>query len=269
LTSNDIVSFAIDREKMKMEENNLKIATSQFAVTTNIKKNLGQIIKYTESAARNKCEIIHFPELALSGYETDIGTLNWELLQISVEKLQEIAKLNNINLVIGIHHKNDNGLKPYNATYLITSDGKVGGKYFKMKLYREEKDRFSTTENYFTYDIKQIKCGFLVCYDSSFPELFLKYRERGVKILFLSYYNAKSSEPKNSMDELMRSQLITRATDNIMYISGSNSSSNYSRMPSSFVCPDGTIYSMKRHKAGITIWDYPKKNLGWVNDVRK
>jgi len=133
-------------------------------------------------------------------------------------------------------------------------------------LYGKELEKFNAVENYFVAKINGVKCGFLICYDSTFPELFLKYKEMGVKLLFFSYYNANSSKPKNSMDELMRSQFITRATDNLMYISGSNSSSKYSRMQSSFVCPDGTINSLKRHVPSILISNYPKNDLGWIHN---
>lgn len=118
-------------------------------------------------------------------------------------------------------------------------------------------------------EIKGIKCGFLICYDSCFPELFQYYRDQGVKILFLSFYNAKSSKGRNSLDDLVDAQLRTRAADNLMYISGSNSSTRYSRIPSSVASPDGKLTSLKRHKAGVLIYDYPDKNLGWTYDNSK
>lgn len=40
-------------------------------------------------------------------------------------------------------------------------------------------------------------------------------------------------------------------------------------MPSSIVSPDGKLTSLKRHKPGVLIYDYPKKNLGWTYDNSK
>lgn len=104
----------------------------------------------------------------------------------------------------------------------------------------------------------------MICFDSCFPELFHRYRQEGVKILFLSYYNAKSTHEKNDLDTMMRALLITRAADNSMYISASNSSAYYSRMPSCLARPDGKVFSLKRHIPGILCYDYPEDILGFT-----
>lgn len=241
----------------------LKIATSQFPVSTNIEINYRYILKHVEIAKKRKAQVIHFPELSLSGYNTPINELNWDQIDHKVEQLQNVAKDRNIHLVVGVHKRNNKEL-PFNTTLVIKNSGEIAGDYAKSRVYGGEKLKFTPTENYFTTKIEGITCGFLICYDSSFQYLFEEYKKRNIQLLFLSYYNAGSSKPKNSMDELMKSQFVTRAADNHFYISGSNSSSRYSRMPSSFVCPDGTLTQLPRHKSGVLISEYPRKNLGWV-----
>jgi predicted amidohydrolase len=142
----------------------------------------------------------------------------------------------------------------------------VCGRYYKQKLYGAEKDRFTPGSGFLVKEIQEVKCGFLICYDSCFPELFTYYRKQGVKVLFLSYYNANSTHEKNDMNTLMQAQLITRACDYSLYISGSNSSARYSRMPSSFARPDGKIQQAKRHTNAILFCDYPGETLGWTYD---
>lgn len=247
----------------------LKIAVSQFPVEPDIKSNLGYISKHIRQAIKKEADIIHFPELALSGYETEINQIDWKLLEDSLQEIRLIAKKDKIHIGIGTHTQSPHKNKPYNSTLLISDQGKIAGNYIKTKLYKYELERFSSKNSFFTYQINGVKCGFLICYESCFPDLFTKYKKAGTKILFLSYHNAKSTKPKNSMDTLMKSQFITRATDNLMYISGSNSSSYYSRMPSSFVSPDGKIISAKRHIPGIIIGEYPNTNLGWTYDNRE
>ena len=242
--------------------NSLKIAVSQFPVSSDIKRNLGYIIRHIKKAASSKADVVHFPELALSGYETNIDEINWLLINESIEKLKRLAVELNINIIVGVHKRSKN-YEPFNSTCVITKDGIVAGEYIKSRIYDKEEGKFSIKENTLVCEINGVKCGFLICYESNFPALFQKYKDQNVEVLFLSYY-VKSSKPKNSMDDFMRAQFITRATDNLMYISGSNSSARYSRMPSSFVCPDGTITSLKRHKSGILLCDYPKADLGWT-----
>jgi deaminated glutathione amidase len=241
----------------------LTIATSQFPQSTNIEQNFKYMLRHISIAVNKGANVIHFPELSLSGYQTKTENIDWNIIQNKILKLKHVAKQQKINIVFGVHKKNKN-LPPFNSTVVILSNGTIAGEYIKSKLYSAEKKRFSFKENFFTCKINGIICGFLICYDSNFPHLFEKYKKLGVKLLFLSYYNANSTKPKNSMDTLMKSQLITRATDNLFYISGSNSSSYYSRMPSSFVSPDGAITELPRHKPGVLISKYPKNNLGWT-----
>jgi deaminated glutathione amidase len=240
------------------ENKNLKIALSQFPVSTDIYQNMNYIARHVISASRSQAMIIHFPELALSGYETEVDQIDWDLVEQCISELKSLAKTHSISIVIGLHQLNSGHPLPFNATCLITSEGEIAGFYYKTNLYKKEKERFSAKENFLLYDLCGVRCGFLICYDSHFPTLFEKYREMGAGLLFLSYYNARSIRPKNSLDNVMRSQLITRAYDHHLYISGSNSSSHYSRMPSSFACPDGTIFQMKRHVPGVMICEYPK-----------
>lgn len=66
------------------------------------------------------------------------------------------------------------------------------------------------------------------------------------------------------MDRLMEAQFVTRSTDSGLYISGSNSSARYSRMPASFVYPDGRLLRLDRHKPGLLYADFPGEPLGWT-----
>ena len=244
----------------------IKIAVSQFPVSTDIRKNESYITKHIINASRQYADVIHFPETSLSGYETKVDNFNWSLLGKSIKRIRDLAKQHKIYIVLGSWQKRKQGKKPYNCTILISKYGQIIGAYKKANLYGKEKDRFSSKNNYLIKEVSDVKCGFLICYDSCFPKLFEFYRNQDVKVLFLSYYNAKSKHNKNSMDDLTKAQLRSRAADNLMYISASNSSARYSRMPSGVASPDGELISLKRHKTGLLIYDYPKKALGWTYD---
>lgn len=251
-----------------MNRNNqtLKIATSQFPVSEDMARNMKFIKKHIVEASRLHADVVHFPEMSLSGYNTIMKDPDWYTLDKSLDEIKLFAKKYGIYVVLGLHHISHHPTKSFNTTQLLSNKGEIVGIYSKQKLYESEKSRFISKKNFLMYEINGVKCGFLVCYDSCFPQLFLFYREQGVKLLFLSYYNAMSTKPKNAMDALMKAQFITRATDNQIYISGSNSSSKYSRMPSSFVRPDGKLTALKRYIPGILLSDYPEKRLGWVYD---
>ena len=112
-------------------------------------------------------------------------------------------------------------------------------------------------------------CGFLICYDSCFPELYHVYRERGARLLFHSYYNAKNVGLATSLDTLICAQLRTRAADHHLWISASNSSARHSRLASCVARPDGSLRSTKRHVPGFVLHDFPDTALGWTYDNSK
>ncbi|MBU0976184.1 carbon-nitrogen hydrolase family protein, partial [Patescibacteria group bacterium] len=199
--------------------NKLKIAISQFSVSSDLAINESFILKHILEASEESADIIHFPETALSGYETKSRDINWNSLRQSLKRIRITANKLDIYVILGSHHRVRSSIKPFNCTYLISPSGKIIGRYFKNKLYKKEKNRFSCKTNFLIKNIKGITCGFLICYDSCYPKLFEYYRSHGVKLLFLSYYNANSSRDKNNMDHLMKAQISSRASDNLMYIS--------------------------------------------------
>ncbi len=243
----------------------LRIAVSQFPVSIDIKKNYSYIKKHVIKAAGKNADIVHFPETALSGYESDINKLNWDVIDNYLDELKNLAENYNIYIIIGSHLRQE-GKNPFNALHLISNKGKILGSYIKNHLYGNEFNCFDSKQNMLVINIKDIPCGFLICYDSCFPAIFNEYRKKGVKIIFLSYYNANNGQTKNSLDNLIKAQLSTRAADNIFYISGSNSSSKYSRIPSCVAYPDGEIKALKRHVPDVLIFNYPSASIGWTYD---
>jgi predicted amidohydrolase len=114
-------------------------------------------------------------------------------------------------------------------------------------------------------NIKGHKCGFLICYDNAFPELYKPYKKMGVGLLFHSYHNA-GNKHKTSIKNLMDANLLVRSADNQVWISASNSSKPYSPLPATIARPDGSANRGERHSTCIVIEDYPKAKLGWTYD---
>jgi hypothetical protein len=63
----------------------LTIATCQFPVDADIKKNRAYVLRQMRRAAGRGADIVHFPECALSGYAgsdmDDLSNLDWDLLR--------------------------------------------------------------------------------------------------------------------------------------------------------------------------------------------
>ena len=120
----------------------------------------------------------------------------------------------------------------------------------------------------FVINIKGYKCGFLICYENCFPELYSTYREMGVGLIFHSIYNA-GNKKATSIKDLIAANLLVRSADNQFWISASNSSTVYSPCPATIARPDGSANKAKRHITSIVIEDYPKAELGWTYNNTK
>lgn len=224
-----------------------------------------------KEAANNDVHIVHFPETALPGYgPIHFGSFeqyDWAKLDESMRAICDLASSLNLWVVLGSMRPIDQAL-PRNCLYVISNRGAVAGVYDKQRLYQREKAYYSRGETPLVINVYGFTCGFLICYDNCFPELYDAYRRKSVGLLFHSFHNA-GNQHVTPIKELMRAMLIVRAADHQMWIAASNSSTRYSPLAACVVRPDGTMVRAKRHVAGIIIDEYPLAELGWTYDNRK
>ena len=254
-------------------KSSLRIASSQFPVSGSITRNARYIAAQMKEAAEKGAQLIHFPEASLTGWGPShfesFKNYNWEGLDHHVEKICELSLSLNLWVVLGLMRPIKNGL-PRNCIQVISNKGSVAGIYDKQRIYEAEKGYYSSGNKPLVIEINGFKCGFLICYDSCFPELYEVYRDMGVGLLFHSFYNAGTRKAKASrFKDICTANLIVRAMDNQMWISASNSSKRYSPLSACVVRPDGTIIHSRRNVAGIVIEDYPIAELGWTYNNRE
>lgn len=223
-------------------------------------------------AAVAGAHIVHFPETALSGYGrldfTSSSATNWQYLEEHTKEIVTLAGKLGLWVVLGSCRRVVAREKPANCIHVISDTGRIVGTYDKQKLAPKEPDWYTPGDGALVITINGMKCGFLICYDSCFPALFEAYRKKGVQLVFHSCYNV-SGKPKPVLQELALAQIRTRAADNQMWISDSNSSARYSFSTACVARPDGSVRRLKRHVAGILLHDFPDTELGWTYDNRK
>ena len=249
----------------------LRIAATQYPVSSDMGRNYRYIKRLIEKASNNEVEVIHFPETALPGYLSfpngDPSAFDWSTLNSLTEEIRRLALSNKMWIVLG-SIRNVKGQLPRNCICVISDSGKIRGYYDKQRIYKAEKGYYSSGESTLVIKIKGYKCGFLICYDNCFPELYSTYRKMGVSLIFHSIYNA-GAETVTNIKDLIAANLLVRAADNQLWISASNSSKAYSACPATVVRPDGSANKAKRHRTAIVIEDYPKAELGWTYDNTK
>jgi predicted amidohydrolase len=249
----------------------LRIATCQFPVSCNIATNARFIRRFMKEAAEVAAQAVHFPETALSGYGhtnfTPSSTDNWQKLEEFTQEIINLAQKLGLWVVLGSCRKVASREKPANCIHVISDKGQVVGTYDKRRLTPSESVWYTRGNDFLVVTINGIKCGFLICYEACFPGLFETYRKNGVQLIFHSCHNV-SSQPKPLFQELTLAQIRTRAADNRIWISGSNSSARFSFSTACIARPDGSVRCSKRHINGLLLHDFPDTKLGWTYDNR-
>ena len=251
-----LVSFSMQG----LGQEKLKVATCQFPVTGDMKNNAQYIKKFIKEAAQNNAGIVHFSEAALSGYPpSDIPSFenyNWEALRQQSHEIMALAKKHNIWVILGSAHFINKNEKPLNSLYIISNEGKIVDRYDKMMLTDGDADYFTAGNHIVVLNLKGYKLGFLICYDSCYPEMYNLYRHKGVNLMFHSFYNAKR-EGKSILDEIIPAEIRVRASDNGMWVIANNSTGRYSAWPACIARPDGSLESLDRGVPGIMYRNFP------------
>lgn len=238
----------------------LKVATCQYPVTGEIRGNAEYIKKFIKEAALNGADIVHFSEAGLSGYPPkDIPSFenfDWETLRKETYEIMELAKENKIWVILGSAHYLSEDEKPMNCLYIISNEGQIVGRYDKSMLTDGDAYYYSAGNHIEVIELKGYKMGFLICYDSCYPEMYNLYRHKGVKLMFHSFYNARY-ERKTILDEIIPAEIRVRASDNMMWVIANNSAGNYSSWPACIARPDGSLESLERGVPGILYRDFP------------
>lgn len=267
----------------------LVIATCQFPVSADIKRNYHYISTQIRKAKAQGADVAHFPECALSGYagadfKSYVG-FRWNELNVYMRKILELSEALKIWIVVGSTHQLTGKHKPHNSLYIINDKGELIDRYDKRFCAGGAEESTGdlahyTSGNYFSiFTIKGIRCGALICHDYRYPELYREYKRQGVQVMFHSYHaggvtakkykdiqkdiirfsalNEGSTFPAITMPATMRSY----AANNYVWISCPNSSARESCWPGFFVRPDGVITGkLRRNVAGILISTVNTKN---------
>lgn len=221
----------------------LKVATCQFPVSDNVAANAQWIRKQMHEAKQQGADLAHFSEAALSGYAgVDFPTLDgfdWDAQRTELESILELAQSLQLWVVLGATHQLSGMNKPHNSLYVINDSGELIDRYDKRFCTGGDLRHYSPGDHFVVFEVNQVRCGLLICYDIRFPELYRQYKKQDVELMFHSFYNARQ-KPGSIHPKIMPPTAQARAASNHMFLSVNNSSAPNS-WESIFITPDGLI----------------------------
>jgi predicted amidohydrolase len=221
----------------------LKIATCQFPVSADIRRNSRFICRQMRIAARRRAEIVHFPEAALSGYAgADFPTFQdypWDVLAEETRRVLDLAAELRIWTILGSSHQQPRG-KPTNCLYLVDPSGRIAKRYDKCFLTPQDRRHYQPGHRVVTHTLGGVKFGLLICFDFRFPEIWRACLRRGCRLIFLSSYQSESARFP-LMEEVAPAILATRASENFFYVAASNTTGGHPWHSSRVVLPQGDV----------------------------
>lgn len=263
----------------------LRVATSQFPVSSDIERNTRYVLHQMQLARASGADVAHFCEGALSGYAgTDFRSFrgfDWPLLKSCSHQVMERAAELGLWVVLGSSHPLSGGRKPHNCVYVIDDRGRIIDRYDKRFCTGDRAGRSGELAHYTpgssacTFTIRGVRCGVLICHEYRYPELYREYKRRGAQVIFHSFHAGNISPERlrfmqaqvgrdhhrlsggTTYPEItMPAAAQAGAASSHLWISCSNSSARYSCWPAFFVRADGVITGrLRRHVAGILISD--------------
>lgn len=263
----------------------LRIATSQFSVSSNIELNRDNIIKQTKEAKEKGCDVIHFPEGSLSGYAgvdfDSFENYKWDLLKQCSQQILTLAEELGIWIIMGSSHSLTENNKPHNSLYIIDNRGRIIDRYDKLFCAGDDSNQtgdlahYSSGNHFYVFKINGITCSVQICHDYRYPELYRELKMKGVEVVFHSYHAGNMNDERRAFMEsqigepyfklnfgrtypeiTMPATMVSYAANNYMWISCSNTSAKESCWASFMVRPDGVISGrLEKNVDGMLITD--------------
>jgi predicted amidohydrolase len=113
-----------DIEPYRSVERDVTIAAAQIVCSNDLKDNTKRILDSIHSAAAKKADIVVFPELALTGSQSeDVAAANPLLLDKSLRRIRREARDRRIHVIVGAPRTTEAGRQ--NCAYVIDDEGAI------------------------------------------------------------------------------------------------------------------------------------------------
>lgn len=201
----------------------MTIAVAQIAPKlTEVQENLQRMVQMVEQiGAKEKTDLIVFPELATTGYEC--GVRFTDLAETvpgpSVNLLASRAKQFNTYIAFGMVERKKVESVLYDAAVLIDPNGELVERYHKVHLRGEERLAFRSG---FRYPVmlmetdEQATVGLMIGWDLTFPEVARSYALAGAQVLcVLGAWEEQHMAEWNAY-------MTARAFENGLFVAGAN-----------------------------------------------
>ncbi len=199
----------------------IRLAMAQINPTVGaLQRNAEKILRFTERAERQGCDLVVFPELALTGYPPEDLLLKPRFIKDNMDCLLKLSrKILGITAVIGFVDRQE---EIYNAAAVVHR-GSVAAVYHKMFLPNygvfDEERYFQAGRSPLNFTLGDVTVGVGICEDIWYPEGPARAQAlAGAEVIV----NLNASPYYFGKVRLREEMLVTRAMDNDVIIAYNN-----------------------------------------------
>lgn len=243
----------------------MKIGLYQMINQGLVNLNYSQMEKGIVEASKKKCDVIIFPECALTGYPPVENKLNLHLIENDVlfyeRKLKKLAKDFEIYLIFGtIRYEKD---KRYNSLKVINHQGELVEYYDKRALWGYDLTNFEKGLKYKKVEINGVIIGLSICFEIRFPEFYREHKKNEVDVMLTCFCDISSDDNKARYD-LIKGHIRTRAVENVIPHLSVNSATRYQTAPTGVYDIYGNeVIKTDRNVNQLLVYTYEKQELGY------
>ncbi len=248
----------------------MKIAAYQFDVTGNIHQNMNIINRAVEQAAEQNVKMIIFPECAITGYPPrnipDAKSFDTAEFTKAVRLLQDRSDSLDINILTG-SISSDHG-RYYNRAYFF-APGKPVLWYGKRALYGWDDQNFTAGNENGVFTAEGYFFGVRICFEIRFPEYFRELYMADTDFNIVLFCDVSDTDDTDRY-HLIRSHLLTRASENVTPVFSVNATKPFQTAPTCVINASGKIVAeQERNKEGMLVYDFSRTNPDFGEKGRK
>ena len=242
----------------------MKIAVASPPFPKSINDGLYQAEMLIRDAAKQGAIIICFPESYLPGYPGMVAEsepTSPQILQEALESVCDIARENNIAVIMPMDWYGDDGL--LNIAHVISNTGEILGYQTKNQLDPTEDNIWVPGTQRQLFEINGLKFGVTICHEGfRYPESVRWAAQNGAHVVFHPHFSGSNTDGVllkdwGSMDNpYYEKAMMMRALENTIYFASSNYGSLYPESASSIIAPDGRCLAYQAYgTTGIIVAD--------------
>lgn len=233
----------------------LRIGAAQVRFRATIAENLETIRRFVAEAAYTGCDVVLFPECAVTGYNLDFREVSQRDIETGLRSIANLAKKFPIHLLIG--SPTFVRAQRFNSLLVFDRQGREKFRYHKIHLTSRDAEFFTRGNCLAFFNIDRVPCTAIICHERRYPELVRLPVMMGAQVLF---------HPNAGLDALAvskakrngRDGIAVRAFENQIFYVFANSvgpqgDKLWSAGDSKIVAPDGSVLALANNRDEMLI----------------